>query len=96
MNENKNNSNSMSLSNPQDGFEKGNMFKNLYNEYKDYKPANLTATNEQEKKLLDIMATCFASHELNLYLDVNPNNSNYIKNIGSNISLYDKLWADIK
>lgn len=24
------------------------------------------------------------------------NNSNYIKNIGSNISLYDKLWADIK
>jgi len=24
------------------------------------------------------------------------NNSNYVKNIGSSISLYDKLWADIK
>jgi len=24
------------------------------------------------------------------------NNGNYVKNIGSNISLYDKLWADIK
>ena len=50
LNENKNNSNSMSLDNPQDGFEKGNMFKNLYSQYKDYSPEKLKPKNDQERK----------------------------------------------
>ena len=37
------------LFDPKDGFEKGNMFMSLYNQYKNYQPANLNPKNEQEK-----------------------------------------------
>ena len=57
---------------PKEGFLKGNMFRNLYNSYKNYQPANLTPKNEKEKCLYDISAISFAAHELNLYLDLHP------------------------
>ena len=97
-----NNSNSMSLDNPQSGFEKGNMFKNLYNEYKDYKPATLTAKNEKEKYLYDIMASSFAAHELNLYLDLNPDDQSafmlfmdYEKKVNGMIEEYEKRYGPL-
>jgi len=64
--------NEMNLLNPTDGFLKGNMFKNLYNPYKNYKPANLIPQNEQESLLYELSSVAFASHELNLYLDLHP------------------------
>ena len=102
LNDNKYNSNSMSLDNPQDGFEKGNMFKNLYNEYKGYKPAKLKATNEREQKLYNISAMCFAAHELNLYLDLNPNDQSafmlymdYEKKTNEMIEEYEKTYGPL-
>ena len=53
------------------GFNRGNMFENLFWPYKyisDYKPSN-----EKEELMYNIQKYCFASHEMNLYLDLYPN-----------------------
>ena len=73
-----NSMNNMNLFSPKEGFEKGNMFENLYSGYKDYKPQELRPRNEQEKMLYNIQAICFAAHDLNLYLDMNPNDQSMI------------------
>ena len=67
------------LYNPKEGFEKGNMFPNIYSEYKNYKPLKPKINNEREKLLYDISTICFATHELNLYLDLNPNDMTIIQ-----------------
>ncbi len=57
---------------PTEGFEKGNLFRGLYSQYKNYRPATLKPKNEKEKKLFELSAIAFAAHELNLYLDLHP------------------------
>jgi len=66
------------LFDPKDGFEKGNMFMSLYNQYKNYQPANLNPKNEQEKLLFNIQSISFAAHDINLYLDTHPNNQSLL------------------
>lgn len=73
-----NNINKVSLFPPIEGFEKGNLFANLYNQYKNYKPAKLKASNEKEKMYLELVSTCFAAHELNLYLDLHPEDTSML------------------
>ena len=50
----------------------------LYNQYKNYKPVELKADNEREQILLDLSKVAFAAHELNLYLDLNPNDESML------------------
>lgn len=57
---------------PYEGFTKGNLFQDLYQQYKNYQPARLTPRSEQEELLLNVDQLTFAAHELNLYLDVYP------------------------
>lgn len=66
------NMNQKSLTNPQEAFIRGNLFNDLYSEYKNYQPARLRATSEKEQKLYELSAYAFAAHELNLYLDLHP------------------------
>ena len=73
-----NNMNKVSLFPPMEGFEKGNLFANLYNQYKNYKPAKLRASNEKEKMFLELVSICFAAHELNLYLDLHPEDTSML------------------
>ena len=73
-----NNMNKVNLFNPKEGFEKGNMFENIYSEYKNYKPEVLKPINDREKLLYNIQTICFAAHDLNLYLDLNPNDQSMI------------------
>lgn len=61
---------------PQEGFLKGNMFANSYIPYKNYQPQNLTAQNEQENLFLQLAQTEFAAHDLNIYLDLFPQDGN--------------------
>lgn len=68
------NNNSNNLLGPYDGYIKGNMFKDLYNQYENYKPAKLIPNNEQAELLLNINQTCFAAHDIRLYLDIHPDN----------------------
>ena len=68
-------SNNMNNSNidPKEGFLRGNLFDNLYKPYKNYTYGNLKATNKKEELLYNLLMYKFALIELNLYLDVNPN-----------------------
>ena len=74
-----NSTKSIDLFNPKEGFRKGNLFSNLYDEYKNYQPENLKAKTEQEQQLLEIQTLAFATHDLNLYLDLNPNDQSMIE-----------------
>ena len=73
------NNNSVELYSPKEGYEKGNMFANLYSEYKNYKPKQLTATNEKERLFLELSKLAFAAHDLRLYLDVNDGDESMIR-----------------
>lgn len=79
---NRNNSNNnyqeINLAEAYDGFLKGNLFNDLYNQYKNYQPARLIPNNEQAELLLNVDQLTFAAHELNLYLDIYPNDTNII------------------
>ena len=80
MNMNNNSYNMMgtSLYNPIEAYDKGNLYSNLYNQYKNYKPVTLSAKNEQEQLFLDLSRLSFAAHELNLYLDLHPNDESML------------------
>ena len=66
------------LYSPTEGYLKGNLFSNLYSEYKNYRPQKLMARNEQEKLLYELESISFAAHELNLYLDLHPNDTSML------------------
>lgn len=72
------NVNTSSLFTPDDGYNKGNLFSNLYSQYKNYKPEVLRANNEREQLLLELSRMAFAAHEINLYLDLNPDDVSMI------------------
>ena len=58
------------------GFLKGNMFKDLYNQYKNYQPQMLNPTNEKERLMYEIQMYNFGMNDLVLYLDTNPKDQN--------------------
>ena len=68
MNDNKN-----ELFSASEGFLYGNMFKDEYVPYKEYKPLIIAANDEKGKILLMIYQLDFAMNDLSLYLDLNPN-----------------------
>ena len=78
MNMNNNMSNSMALFNVTDAYNNGNLYSNLYSQYKNYKPTILKANNEKEQLLLELSRVAFAAHELNLYLDLYPNDESML------------------
>jgi spore coat protein JB len=74
------------LLNSKEGFLKGNMFKNEFVPYKDYKVGELKACSEQEAYLFKIMELSFAINDINLYLDLHPEDK----------EIYDKLKGYVK
>lgn len=79
--------NSISILPPYESFILGNAFKDIYDPFKNYKPTKLIPNNEQAEMLLNVGQLCFIVHELNLYLDVNPDD----KNILSMFNNYNKM-----
>jgi len=75
---------------PNIAFMRGNLFNNLYTPYKNFKPMDINPNSEKEYALLLVQMYCFAAHELNLYLDVNPNDSNAINLRNNYINMYKK------
>ena len=63
---------------PYEGFIRGNMFKNLYDPYKVNTPFEIRPLNQQAEMLTQINALGFALIDLNLYLDVYPNDNETI------------------
>ncbi len=62
------------LYNPYEGFLKGNAFQNSYIPYKNYKVSKIKINSEKEELLFNISEYGFMMHDMNLYLDINPNN----------------------
>ena len=67
------------LFNPYEGLIRGNLFKNIYDPYKNQKPYAIKPMNDQAKMLTDIDSLEFALIDLNLYLDVYPDDKNAIE-----------------
>ena len=91
---------SSNIADSQIGFKRGNLFNNLYDEYKNYKPQELKATNEREDLILQIDENRFATIELGLYLDLYPNDINalnkynsYLKKEKELITIYESKYG---
>lgn len=76
------------LYDPYEGFIRGNLFPELYNGYK-VKPIELKPMNEQAKMLTTLDALCFTLTDLNLYLDIYPDDSDMLE-------LFNKYREQIK
>ena len=61
------------------GFIRGNMFPELYNSYKINTPYEITPMNEQAELLTYVDMFTFAMIELNLYLDVYPDDKEALR-----------------
>ena len=59
---------------PMDGFLRGNMFQDEYEPYKNLTYFKLNPSNDKERLLYQVMAYSFAINDLNLYLDLHPDN----------------------
>lgn len=64
---------------PYKGFIRGNMFENLYDGYKNYKIAEINPKTEKEALLNQWQQYNFALEDLNLYLDIYPNDRNALE-----------------
>ena len=62
---------------PKQGLNLGNLFASEYDRYKNYRPRELRANNEKEAAFLEICELSFAVNDLNLKLDIEPNNTEY-------------------
>ena len=78
------------LFNPYQGLIRGNLFPDLYNFYKNDKPYNLNPANEQAEILTNIDAYGFALNDLKLYLDIHPDDQNYINLYNEYVNEYKK------
>ena len=85
-----------------EGYIKGNLFPDLYDQYLNYQPAKLIPNNEQAELLLNVNQTTFAAHELKLYLDIYPNDTNmiqlyneYQKKASDAIKAYERKYGPI-
>ncbi len=58
--------------NAKEGFLKGNMFKDEYKPYKNLTYINIRPNNDREAKLYTVMEYSFAINDMNLYLDLHP------------------------
>lgn len=63
----------LNLYNPYEGYLKGNAFSDEYIPYKNYPVAKPIITSEKDEMLVNIGQYSFMAHDLNLYLDVYPN-----------------------
>lgn len=70
---------SSKLFDPYVGFISGNMFPDLYNAYKLSNPLEIEPMNEQAELLTVIDSLCFACIDLNLYLDLYPEDKSAIE-----------------
>lgn len=77
-----------------EGFNAGNMFRNEYDAYKNYKYGKLVARNEKDKILLCIYEYDSALNDLNLYLDIHPDNMEMYK-LYKKINKERKYYVDL-
>ena len=90
------------LTDPKTALDRGNLFNNLYEPYKNFKYRALKPTNNKEELLYNILMHNFVLTELALYLDLNPNNQNmlnsynkYLNNKKQLVNEYEKNFGPL-
>lgn len=90
------------LVSPTESYMRGNLFADLYDQYKNYQPSQLPARNDQERLFNEMSENAFAAHELNLYLDLHPEDDSMIslfndyRNRANNLkSQYENMYGPI-
>lgn len=94
VNTNDENVNSPKLCESTAGFVKGNMFECEYSEYKHYKPRMPKTTCERSAKLYRIMELNFVITDLNLWLDLHPDDEKVFAAFKEYCALLCKHEAD--
>ena len=79
-----------SILSAKEGFLRGNMFKDEYMPYKNLTYINIKPKNEREAKLFNVMQYAFAITDLNLYLDLHPDDKNALNLLNSFIKEENK------
>lgn len=79
------------LYSPMEGFNKGNMFSDMYSRYKNH-VYKLKVTNDRDMLLYKIQMYNFAMKDMNLYLDIYPDD----KKMLSNFQEYKKMYNELK
>lgn len=86
----------------EEGYIYGNMFKDEYIPYKNYKVYRLSPRSEEENLKLKIMEHAFKINDLNLYLDLHPKDTdiyNYFRKekneLDSYIDEYESKYGSI-
>lgn len=82
--------------NPEEGFLRGNMFKDEYLPYKNLTYFKLNPTNEKERDLYRVMALSFAVNDLNLYLDLHPSNEEVFKKYKEYVDEYKSMCKEFE
>lgn len=90
------NTNANKLYGSYEGFIRGNMFKDKYDQYKNYVPQKLTPKNPQEQDLLNLNQVQFAMHEANLYLDVFPEDNEMMREFVKYRTQYNRLLSEFE
>jgi hypothetical protein len=94
--------NSPKLVNEQVGLIRGNMFLNDYIPYKNMQPQNIVPKTTKDTLMLKLYETDFALHDLNLYLDLHPNDNymyeifkNYVASFNDYKAKYEKEYGPL-
>lgn len=90
------------LTDIESGFLRGNMFNDIYDGYFK-KIKKITSKNERERLLLKIQGLTFASIDLSLYLDINPNDKDITskfekinRELDKNVKEYERIYGPLK
>lgn len=89
MNSSINNQNS-NLYSSNEGFLRGNMFKDEYKPYKNLTFVKIEPKSNREAKLYTVIQYSFAINDLNLYLDLHPNDTKMVNLLKEFIKLEKK------
>ena len=96
-------SNDIKLYDYEDGFMYGNMFKDEYDSYKNYKVTNLSSNTSKGNLLLKIYQYDFALNDLSLYLDLHPEDMDvyklfkkYTEEQRKYIDMYEKKYGPME
>ncbi len=79
-----------SLYSSMEGFNKGNMFKNIYSKYKNH-IYKLRVNSKKDELLYNIQMYSFAMKDMNLYLDIHPDDKNILNNFHNYRKKYEVL-----
>lgn len=86
-----NNSNNI---NYEEGLDRGNLFDDLYKGYKNYRYRKLRASNSKEELLYTILKHKFLLNDLNLYLDIYPDDRRYITEYNKYLNNLEKAMNE--